>query len=312
MKIAYVGYDLSCQKANYYFNQTGCEVVYFLKEKMQDFNYPAFSDLDILIDHVTVPGNLKLRSSAHKQALKIVKEQYLELKQSLSPWAVKESTSNTVAAAKIVDLNLLQDIQYDGKQKKVFIEIEKKGVETFDYVFIEAHPLVAQALFEKKIKVFRSPLEVQYIWSSISFAVDYVKPIEPLQQRRTFFVVQDPLRKSLIDNWFLCDFQKDNMLHIWGYMPFRQIANPQFKKFYIDRMKTFIVDKFKFIHLKDFLNAQLSSVGTSDESVSMAFKQTLSVPNFMFWSESQVNNFFEQKFTKKIKVSKLSTEGAQP
>lgn len=311
MKIAYIGYDLSCHKASCFFEQAGCEVVYFLKQKTQSFKFPAFDDLDILIDHLTVPGQRNMRSAAHERAFRVVKDEYLELKQNLSPSAPREPVTYSEPNAKIVDLSLLHDIQYDGKQKKIFIELEKKGVETFDYVFVEAHPLVAEALLEKQIKVFRQPQEVQYIWSSVSFEIDYLTPIEPLRNGKTFFVVQDPLRKSLIDNWFLCDFQSSSKLHVWGYMPYRQIANPEFRNFYIERVRKLIADKFNFIHLKENLTSQLSTVGALEDSVSMALKQTDSVPNFMFWSQAQVNYFLEQNFTKKIKMLKISSEGAR-
>ena len=309
MKIAYIGYDLSCTKSTRYFQQQGYEVTYFLKEKKQNFNFKPFSAIDLFIDHVMIPGRSDQRTARQKQLFKKVTNEFTELKVSLNPFqSVPLEISPDWPAAPVYDLTLLKDIQHDGKQKKLFFEVEKKGVESFDFLFIEAHPFVAEVLTEKKIKAFRKNLETEYSWTSLRFEIGYVKPIDPFYDEKMFFVVQDPRRKSLVDNWFFCHFQ-ENVLEVWGFIPYLQVANPGFKKFYTERVRSFISEKFKFIYLKEFIRSDNCTVGALDQSVPMVLPQTQSAPNFTYWSTAQVTSFWETHFTKKLKTFKLVAEG---
>lgn len=319
MKIAYIGYDSSCTKGHSFFRKHDFEVTYFLKVKRQNFNYQPFLANDIFLENLTIPGDLALRTVHQSQVFNTVGDEYLELKNNLNPSAAatlledKDKDKDTAEPEniKVLDMTLIKDLQYDGKQKKIFLELEKKGVENFDFVFIEAHPFISTALLEKNIKAFRDQLELEYVWSSVSFDIDYQKPVEPFIKQKTFIVVQDSLRRSLVDNWYFCDFQPGNKLNVWGYLPYRQVANPEFKKFYVDRVRNFIQQKFKFIYLKEFIQFDLCSVGALDSAVSMKFQQMLAVPNFMFWSQLQVFNFFELNFSKKIKSYKLAHQGVR-
>ena len=135
MKVAYIGYDLTCLKASAFFEKSGYEVIYFLQEKNQNFNYPAFPVIDISTEHMTLPGDPKQRTVRQSAAFKIVAGEYLELKRSLNPYRAMDFIQGFQQDPKVLDLNLLKDLQYDGKQKKIFIELEKKGVESFDFVF---------------------------------------------------------------------------------------------------------------------------------------------------------------------------------
>ena len=86
MKIAYIGYDLSCTKSTRYFQQQGYEVTYFLKEKKQNFNFKPFSAIDLFIDHVMIPGRSDQRTARQKQLFKKVTNEFTELKLNLNPF----------------------------------------------------------------------------------------------------------------------------------------------------------------------------------------------------------------------------------
>ena len=201
---------------------------------------------------------------------------------------------------------MVQDIQVDAKNKKIFIEIEKKGVEAFDYLFIEAHPLSA-ILNEKKIKLFPNNFKLNYAWMGVAFEIDFLKPIEDFKSERTFFIVLDSLRNSIIDNWFFCHFT-DRQLNVWGFLPLHQVNNPEFKNFYVDRIREFVAKKFEFIHLKNYINSYLSTAGADSKSTSLRYRPAQAVPNFMFWSTQQVTKYFENEFSKKMKSFKKDLE----
>lgn len=309
MRIAYIGYDLSCTKADAFFSKQGDEVVYFLKEKGQNFNYKPFDQMGVLVDGLMISADEKKQTKQQNNKFKKINKKYFELRETLGcpSESLSESRKDSSKPNTVIDLYLFQDIQLDSKNKKIFIEVEKKGVETFDYLFIEAHPFLSTLLKEKNVHLFSKTLEKNYVWSSVNFEIDFLKPIEDFNFERIFLVILDSSRNSIIDNWFLCHFD-NHQLNIWGFLPLHQVNNPGFKNFYIDRTRQWVSEKFKFIYLKNYLHSYLSTVGADEGFGSVRYHQTQCVPNFMFWSIEQVTNHFENKLLKKMKIIKKNLE----
>lgn len=314
MKIAYIGYDLSCLKAaGAWAGQPAesNEFVFFLKEKKQDFQFNSIFKSDIYVDQLMISGDQARRNLQAEQKFLSIQKQFNKLaevisvaKEKVELKAEKEIIkSGNQKATSVLDLKNIHDIQYDSRRKKIILEIEKQGVEEFDLLLVEGHPILADYFEEKKIKIFKDVVSTNYAWSAVKFEIDYLMPVEPFQTPRAFFLVLDSARESFIDNWVFCHIQKDQFT-VWNFQPSHQIGNTEFANFYTDRLKQSLSARFKFIYFKNYLNTFHSSVGAHQKPLSAHFPQAISVPNFQFSSGAQVKEYFEQKIIKKLKIIK--------
>ena len=311
MKIAYIGYDLSsCQTAATLID--GHEVQYFIKEKNQNLNFSAFTTIDILTTKILIPAFEKQRTAAHISEFKQIESNYNLLKKILTPAIDCKSVTpkgdgSIVADAQknVLDLSSIVDIQYDNKSKRINIEIENKGLETFDILFTEAHPLICDYLETKKMRLIKNKVLLKYVWKSFVFTYEFLKPIDMLKVRKEFFLVLDSSRDSLIDNWFYCILEPER-IQVCTFQPFHQINNPEFFNFYVERIRQSLVNHFPFIQIKNFSHSQLATVGSSLVDISTLMPQSLIVPNFYFWKKEHIHDYLSMrlvKLTRKIKVN---------
>ncbi len=309
MKIAYLGFDLGCLKTDSAIRQQSAEVVYFLKEKKQAFAGPSVFETDIYVDHLMISGDLKKRSPQGEQKFQAIKKQFnkiadvISIESQVSTLPEETATANveSIKAPSVFNLNLIRDIQFDSRKKKIILEIEKQGVEEFDLLLAEAHPFLADFFEDRKIKFFKDSVSITYVWSAVNFEIDYLKPIEPFRNSRSFFLILDSSRETVIDNWMYCCLDK-NHLSVWSFLPSHQVGNTEYLNFYIDRIRQSLSEKFRFLYLKNYQNSTSSSVGALQSSVRTRIPQAFTVPNFHFSSGPQIQSYFEQKIGKKIKA----------
>ncbi len=312
MRIAYLGYDRSCLKSVSYLSSENNEVVYFLKEKSQNHAFINFDKANIFSNKLMIPHDVGRRTSMHQNEFSRLEINYNLLKQNIASNLIAAQTGAADSAEQktnVVDLAAVIDIQFDANQKKIIIELEKKGVEIFDLLLTESHPLLTDSLANRKIHVFRSTSTVDYTWTSISFEYEYLKPVAPFFETPPFFAVLDSARKTIIDNWLYCSLSGQK-INIWNFQPTNQLHNPQFQDFYINRLRESVAKAMPFIHLKNYVSSQFSSVAHLSSSPKLKLNSTLAVPNFDFWSENQVTEFLRKHMLSKIKKVKAQPEAS--
>lgn len=305
MRIAYLGFDQSSFKTFTYLSAGGNDVVYFLKQKNQNHHFSNFDKTDIYSNKLMIPFDIRQRTNAHKHEFSDLEENYNILKQKIST-NIKTEKALTITSDKKVnalDLSDVIDIQHDANQKKIVIELEKSGAEIFDILLTEAHPLVTAFFETRKIQIFKARPAVENTWTAVNFEYEFLKPILATFKKAPFFTVLDPSRASIIDNWLYCNFLNNN-LQIWSFQPTNQLHNPEFQDFYIDRLRLAVAKVFPFLHLNSFVSSQFSSIVPFQFIPSLKMNLGLTVPNFDYWSEVQIAEFFQKymlKINKKVK-----------
>ncbi len=311
MKIAYIAYDRTCLKSYPYFAAHGHEVQYFLTQELDSFTELAFSEIDILVDGLLIPAAKYQRTEQQKKKYNEIATSYLELRSLIanteSISASGKSTGTSEGMPAVFNVNQINDVQIDPKQRKVFLELTKKGVESFDHLVIEGHPFVSDNLVDKKINIAKSNDSLKYVWSSLSFDIEFLQPLTPFTSSFSFFMVQDSTRKNVVDNWLLCQMKGDQIA-IWTFLPIHQIKNPEFQKFYIERLKTAVGKKLDFLLFKKFRDFYFSTVGASASIVASMRGPLVTVPNFMYWGQAEVIKYIDGTLTKKLKVLQQQAE----
>lgn len=330
MKIAYIGYDRSCLKAAKILSELGCSVIYFLTRPEQDLNFAPFDTAFIFSDQLMIPPLRERRTTAQQLEFASIEKNYKILQQNMCTAAggftvekmseitteiTNETPNKTISDSahktSIQPLSDIMDIHYDSKKKTIIIELEKKGVENFDLVLTESHPLVSTFFDQKKIKMFKVNHKpsgnLNYIWTSTAFEFEVAKPVLPFQQDEAFFLVLDPARQSIIDNWFYCRMKQES-LAFWTFQPIHQVNNPEFKNFYIDRIRGAISEHFPFLYLKNYIQSEVSTVASSKVKTGIVLPATLEVPNFSFWNAAHIEKFLQDNLSKVIRRSKKNNE----
>ncbi len=306
MRIAYFGYDRSCLKTWNELSRQGFDVVYFLIEVQQDLKFSTFDKTFIFSNDVMIPFKEQDRTGKQKQQFAHVEKNFHSLQQRICARKIAESGDQRAENTRpptVLPLTEIMDIHYNAKKKKVVVEIERKGIEAFEFILTESHPLVSIYFDTKRIQLFKATSQTDYIWSSLRFEYQPLKPVAALQQDSPFFLVLDPERDSIIDNWFYCVI-KAGLLELWTFQPFNQINNPEFQNFYIDRIRAAVASRFSFLQLQNYLNTELSTVGSPDVHRQLILSSALVMPNVSFWNGLQIENFLKNylyKITRKVR-----------
>ncbi len=312
MRIAYFGYDRSCLKTWNELSRQGFEVVYFLKEAQQDLKFSTFNQTFIFSNELMIPYKDHDRTTEQRRQFANIEKNFLNLQQRICAREVSGSDDQSPENLKqptVLPLTEIMDLHYDAKKKKIVVEIERKGIEAFEFVLTESHPLISIYFETKKIQMFKTSLHADYIWSSIRFEYEPLKPIAIFQHDSPFFLVLDPARNSIIDNWFYCVLKK-GLLELWTFQPFNQINNPEFQNFYIDRVRAAVAKRLSFLQLKNYLNTELSTVGSSAVQQQLLLPSALVMPNVSFWNGLQIENFLKSYFHKITRKVKKNNEAS--
>lgn len=316
MKVAYIGYDLSGVRTNSFFTSKNMEVTYFLIHPTVNPSYQPLNQTPILVDDLMISTEPSDRTVIQSFYFDKVKENYKFLEAEMgSESAVIESGAAEKAqvnSSVVQDMKNIIDIQYDSKSKKVLIEIEKHGVEEFDFFLAEQHVLLSLELEKKNIHLFQKKMKTPFVWTTFNYQVEYADQIHFQMTNASFFVVIDSDREFTTDNWLHCQLQNDK-IHISSFQPYTQLMNPAFQKFASDRVQDQISEKLKFIKLKGLESVTLSTVGSGYKDPSTVMKASMPIPNFSFWTDAQIESYLQTNALKKInKINLNKNETATP
>lgn len=304
MKIAYIGYDLSCVRTNSFFHSKDIKVTYFLTYPNVSPAYETFQNTSVLCDNLMIsPINIE-RTEAQNFYFKKLKNNYnfLQNEVSGSDYGTEsnlEKKNNEASEVFVQDMQNIIDIQYDSKNKKVLIEIEKHGVEEYDFIVTEQHLLISLELEKKNIHLFDKKLKTPSIWTSFNYEISYSEKINFQTPKSSFFIVLDSDRESVTDNWLHC-FLTKNQLQISSFQPYSQLMNPSFQEFENQRIQQQMAQKIKVFTLKKMTHITLSTVAADYTSSHCLMKPSGAVPNFSFWTDDQMNAFLQKQIMKKI------------
>jgi hypothetical protein len=314
MKIAYIGYDLSSVKTQEFFNSKELEVTYFLVHPKTTPQHATFRKTNLLVDQIMIPAEHNLQTVAHKNSFHKIKKNYKIIENEISGDAsVVEKGQDRKFDEKgnsVQELKNIIDIQYNTKAKKILIEIEKSGVEEYDFILTEPHALISSELKKRNIQLFKKSLQSNSVWSSFHFQVEYKKSINFLIPGASFFMVMDSERDSVNDNWFHCVLI-NNKLQVSSFQPYSQMMNPEFQTFAAARIQKQITERLHFIQIVKFEETSLSTIAANYRSSQLDMKPSAAVPNFAFWNYEQINLFLDKQIIRKINKVQQAIAAAQ-
>lgn len=309
MKVAYIGYDLSGVRTNSFFASKDIQVTYFLCHPTVNPSYQPLNQTPILTDDLMISAEPSDRTAIQSFYFEKIKNNYKFLEAEIgSDAATIESGAAEKAQANssvVQDMQSIIDIQYDSKSKKVLIEIEKHGVEEFDFFLAEQHVLLSLELEKKNIHLFNKKMKTPFVWTTFNYQVEYSGQIRFQMPNASFFVVIDSEREFTTDNWMHCQLQNET-LHVSSFQPYTQLMNPAFQKFASDRIHDQVGEKLKFITIKHVEGVTLSTVASGYKDSCTLMKASASVPNFSFWTDAQIEAYFQASIIKKINKINLN------
>ncbi|MBC7465365.1 MAG: hypothetical protein H7256_05180 [Bdellovibrio sp.] len=309
MKVAYIGYDLSGVRTNSFFAGKNIQVTYFLRHSSVNPSYKPLNQTPILTDDLMISTEPSDRTVVENYYFDKIKNNYKFLESEIgSNAAVIESGAAEKAQANssvVQSLQSIIDIQYDSKNKKVLIEIEKHGVEEFDFFLTEQHALLSLELEKKNIHLFSKKMKTPFVWTTFNYKVEYAKQIQFQMANSSFFIVIDSDREFTTDNWMHSQLQNDQ-LHVSSFQPYTQLMNPAFQKFASERIQDQLADKLKFIQIKSLEGVTLSTVDSGYKNASTLMKASTAIPNFSFWTDAQIEAYMQAHIIKKINKINLN------
>lgn len=314
MKIAYIGYDLSCLRVNHFFHSKNDQVTFFLVKPDLNQITSSFDETKIFVNHVMMSNDSYQQTEIQKKIFQNIKKNFHEFQSLLSTNEnqvernLTAEATDMVAPQNIQPIERIIDIHFNSKTKKNAIELENHGVEEFDFVLSEQNDLISLELEKKNIFLFDKELKTDLIWTTFSYQLQYLDKIKPFVQTRSFFLVLDSDRDSLVDNWLHCSLEGD-VLKISSFQPYNQLMNPEFQRFTSDRMRQQVLEKLEIISIKAQVDVTFSTVSCEYLKSHCKMKSHFPVPNFLFWSEDQMNTFLDKNIYKRM--SKINLKNSK-
>jgi hypothetical protein len=273
MKAAYLAYDrnalVGLPVLSNYFEQ----VDFYLIDSQRQPEATEFSDVSILTDHLMIPPEESLRTPAQNKVLKSMQVEFnfyraqLAIDNKKNPATYTEVQKN--CRTEVNSLNLIKDIVFNAKTNEVYVEKEKMGVTSYQYLFVEEHHILAESFAGYSKNIFKTPPENSHIWFAAEFNYEMKKPRDGDLGRREFFLVKDRQNKAILDNWY---FVRTSGLKITvcQWVPFNQYKNSDFQKFIVERVEKLVREKIEPIQLNQFNRLYVdSTAGFATEEAAM-------------------------------------------
>ncbi|MBC7419312.1 MAG: hypothetical protein H7328_01170 [Bdellovibrio sp.] len=311
MKLAYLAYDLNSLKAHAALSRRFSEIEYFLLEPERIILPTYFEELPVLVDHLAIPADKAVQTSAQLKTLKKIKAQYDEFKNEIFGASKAKTNQNFEASSdakqKISLFGELQDVFFNSKKQKVYLEKSNSGTSEFDFIIVENHQLVSLAAKKLKNNIFSQSTKNSHVWFSTEFNYSLKNPRDGFLGKHSFILVFDSANESILDNWYFCHFESDRLL-VQQWVPYHQYQNSDYNRFIIERTRQRLATRVDFIHLGNLTQADVNSTsGFFQTNAALTnHRLTALVPSFSFWSplqiENQISNSTEQKIKKILKI----------
>lgn len=307
MKAAYIAYDMSALRTSDYLTQEFDQIDYYLIDRSQHSIVSDFNQIPILVDSYCLPFEETLRTDVHRHILKDIQSEYKDLRSHFLGDISKTKNSVSLTSSKqgkisIYSLSEVKDIFFNSKNCEVFLEKEKTGLLSYQFLLIERSQLMADQLpFDKK-NLFHETPEQSHVWFRSEFSYELTKPRSYLSDRVNCFLIHDQEYKSILDNWYYLHLTPE-AISVQQWIPYHQHKNSEFQKFIIERTRKKVQEKLDFIHFKDLLRADVNTAcGFVVRAGEMQHpKQSVIMPSFHFWTDEQINQKIDFEISQKIK-----------
>jgi hypothetical protein len=306
MKAAYLAHDknslASISVLANYFEQ----IDFYLVDPERKPEHVDLNEVSLLTEHLMIPAEEDLRTQAHVKALKFLQNEWQEFRAELHLEQRKVFSTSTeepkTCRTEIHPLALVKDVVISPKTNEIFIEREKTGITTYDFLFTEDHQIMAENYAGFAKHVFRSAPQNSHIWLTVEFSYELKKPRDGFLGERKFIFVKDRLNRSILDNWYFIRLKQDRIA-VQQWVPFNQYKNSDFQKFIIERIEKILKEKLDLIQINEFKELYIDSTPGFEmrEPKLKNTKISSLVPSFHFLSQDAINRQLYNRLDAKMK-----------
>lgn len=306
MKAAYLAYDRNSLAGLSVLSNYFEQVDFYLIESGRQPESTEFSDVSLLTDHLMIPAEESSRTPTHVKVLKSIYSEFHSYKEQLDIQNKKNTNTYTEVQkncrTELHALDVIKDVVFNTKTNEVYLEREKMGVTSYQYLFVEDHQVVVENFAGYEKNIFKTSPQNSHVWFAAEFNYELKKPRDGDLGRREFFLVKDRQNKTILDNWYFVRMLGQKVtIHQW--VPFNQFKNSDFQKFIIERVEKVVKEKLEIIQLTRFNQFYVNSTSgfaTQDGTLRHP-KISSSLPSFHFWSREAINRYLYAKLDLKMK-----------
>ena len=263
----------------------------FSGKSSEDFNEDLHGDLDEAFDDVFDEEDENSSENSNRgAAIKRQKTILASLKNSkvrnLSLNAISDLHFNKKTGLYVIQSNLNNEISKEPeKPEKIVFE--------YDYLIVENHQLVSQALLTKSQNVIKQLHFQSHVVLNLEFPLQYKLHKQYLYH--DFIFIENMQLKTIFDNWYICSFSQDKAC-IRLFIPYDKHQAEDYLNFISDRVYNRICRSFEAFEFKD---VQKRWVSTSDgftlKDLKLNFPRNSSImPSFSFWPQYKINNYIKE------------------
>lgn len=199
----------------------------------------------------------------------------------------------------IFDRKKVIDLKYVKNLKNIQLEIENKGLISFDHLFVEKTDSCLEFVKEKSSSLVKDSQKSDLIWACYDYRLSGSLAVED------FWFLENQNYLSVFDNCFYLQ-PRLSELSVWGLIPHHQYLNQQFHQDFQERLRKKIEARFNFVTLSFLKVAEPSLHLMNSQRMQLVQSHHVSgFPCFSFYSEKNVNDWFNQfakEFNKKHKI----------
>lgn len=197
------------------------------------------------------------------------------------------------------DKNDVIDLKYNHNLKNIQLEIQNKGLVSFDHLFIEQTDSCLEFVKAKSPGLVKPWVKSDLIWAA------YIYKMSAKLSNEDFWFLENKNYQSVFDNCFYLQ-PKEEELTVWCLIPEHQYLNQQFHNDFQDRIRRKIETKFGFVSLSYLSVAEQTLHLMSSQKETVAENNRVSgFPCFSFYSNENVFDWFNQYlkvFNRKHKI----------
>ena len=199
------------------------------------------------------------------------------------------------------------DLKYNQNLKNIQLEIQNKGLVSFDHLFIEQTDSCLDFVKTKSPNLVKPWPKSDLIW------VAYNYKLSGHLANEDFWFLEDKNYQSIFDNCFFLQ-PNDKELAVWCLIPEHQYLNQQFHADFQERIRRKIEVKFGFVSLS-YVNVseQTTHLMSSQKEVVAENSRVSGFPCFSFYSNENVFDWFNvylKIFNKKHKIKNSAKEAS--
>lgn len=307
------------------FEKSGLYYDYLIANKNSTYDFGCLEEQCLNVDQEMIPfsENMDMADLTESQRQKkiIVASQMSQLRHilfqnlKLTKKNYSNKVLNDVSTENVSDVfyfDEVVDLKMNQKDKKIHIEIQKSGVQSYDHILVEESYLNLSLFFEKFKQQDLFDFQSQQVFQFVGLKF---KMSEDLGNYK-FWSMSDTNYNSIYDNLYYISVT-NSVMDVWLWLPAQQLKNPATRGYFAERAQKHLSQKFDFLDVEVLPESLcLQPINTYMTTECKYKNQITFLPQFHFYSPLQVTKAMSQisdTVMKKLKIKKeyIKTQSAE-